>query len=127
MEKKLTPEEREVIDKKQARKLLKKWQKRLRLTDWDIVIRPNAMPDNFVLQSCVGECEFQEVSKTAVIRILRPDGYGDRVMPFNFEKTLVHELLHLKFNLLERSGNEFQDRYVHQLIDELAKAFIESE
>jgi hypothetical protein len=107
------------------KELLKKWQKRLRLTDWVIVLEDNAYPSDFTNQDCAGECEWQETNKTAVIRILNPFCYGERITPFNFEKTLVHELLHIKFCFIENSGNELQDRITHQLIEELAKAFTE--
>ena len=34
------------------------------------------------------------------------------------------ELLHLKFSLLGENENELQNRLVHQLIDDLAKALV---
>lgn len=116
-----------ISEKSKQFNLLKKWQKRLYLTDWVVDFRPNSVPSDFVLQDCVGETEWQEVNKTAIIRIVKPDCYGQRIVPFDFEKTLVHELLHLKFCLLGESGNDLQDRYVHQLIDELARALVASE
>jgi hypothetical protein len=106
----------------EANTLLEKWQKRLLLTDWRIALHANAIPSDFITSNKAGETEWEEVIKSAVIRILDPDCYGERIIPYNFERTLVHELLHLKFCLLDDSGNTFQDRYVHQLIDELARA-----
>lgn len=104
--------------------LLEKWQARLGLSEWTIDLKPESIPDDFTLQNVAGETEWTESNKCAVIRILREDCYGDRIVPFNWEKTLVHELLHLKFCLLGESGNDLQDRYVHQLIDDLARAFV---
>lgn len=104
--------------------LLKKWKLRLGLTEWTIALRPESIPDDFTLQNVDSETELMESNKCAIIRILREDCYGDRIVPFNWEKTLVHELLHLKFCLLGESGNDLQDRYVHQLIDDLARAFV---
>lgn len=106
--------------------LLGYWVERLRLDDWVIDLRDNCSPDEFLNQGNVGECEWQEVNKSAVIRILNPIFYGQRVLPFNYEKTLVHELLHIKFALLDESDNYLQNRIVHQLIDELAKALVEA-
>jgi hypothetical protein len=106
----------------EANVLLEKWQKRLLLTDWVIAIHANAKPGDFIGQNRAGETEWQEVNKAAVIRILNPEDYGERIIPYHFERTLVHELLHLKFCLLGESGNSLQDRYVHQLIDDLARA-----
>lgn len=45
----------------------------------------------------------------------------------DFEKTLVHELLHIKFCFLWGSGNDLQDRITHQLINDLAKSLVEVE
>ena len=106
--------------------LLAKWQARLGLSDWAISLDANAQPQDMTLQNVNGETEYNEVTKSAVIRILSEKYRSVRVRPFNFEKTLLHELLHLKLCLLDESGNDFQDRYVHQLIDDLARAFAET-
>lgn len=107
--------------------MLKKWQKRLGLSDWTIVLKDNALPSEMTLPDVVGESEWTESVKSAVIRILREDCYGNRIRPYDYKETLIHELLHLKFCLLSESGNDLQDRYVHQLIDDLARAFVEAE
>lgn len=107
--------------------LLEKWKSHLGLQDWHIVLNDSVIPSDMTLDNMCGETEWTESNKTAVIRILREDCYGDRIAPFNFEKTLIHELLHLKFSLLGESGNDLQDRYVHQLIDDLARAFVARE
>lgn len=102
--------------------LLEKWKACLGLTDWHIVLKADVIPSDMSLDNVAGETEWTESNKCAVIRILSEKCYGDRIVPFNFEKTLIHELLHLKFCLLGESGNDLQDRYVHQLIDDLARA-----
>lgn len=107
-----------------GKSLLTLWQQRLGLQDWRIDLRDNAIPSDFVLENVAGECEWNEVNKAAVIRIINPICYGDRIIPFDYEKTLVHELLHIKFCLLDNSGNALQDRIVHQLIDEFAVIFV---
>lgn len=106
--------------------LFEEWVSRLWLSDWAIRFYPDAIPTDMVLEDVSGEAEWTESSKTAVVRILREDCYGDRVVPFDFEKTLVHELLHLKFCLIDGSGNDLQDRYIHQMIDDLARAFVDA-
>jgi hypothetical protein len=107
------------------KELLKKWQKKLRLTDWTIKLNDKATYADFTLTDCVGEVSYVEATKTAVIRVLRPDLYGNQIVPFNLEKTLVHELLHLKFSLLDESGNDLQNRIVHQLVEEFANILTE--
>ena len=46
-------------------------------------------------------------------------------MPFSFEKTLVHELLHLKLTFWCQNEDSVSDRLMHQIIDDLARAFTE--
>lgn len=107
-------------------KLLKEWQHRLGLDDWKIVLKEDCSPNDMVLEDVVGETSFEEVNKCAVIRIITEKDYGNRIIPFNFEKTLIHELLHLKFCLLSESGNDLQNRIVHQLIEDMAKALVDA-
>ena len=47
-----------------------------------------------------------------------------RFVPLDLEKTFVHELLHLKMSLIADNVGEFQERYVHQLINDLAVALV---
>ena len=103
------------------KQLLKYWQKILGLQDWIIDLRDNSIPSDFLEQGRAGEVEWQEVNKTAVIRILKSECYGKRIIPFNFEKTLIHELLHIKFYIFSESENELQIRLLHQLIEDFAK------
>lgn len=103
--------------------LLRKWQSKLNLNDWTIVLMDNCSPYEMQDTNNVGECEWQEVNKVAVIRIINPAVYGNRILPFEFEKILIHELLHIKFWALENSGDDLQERIVHQLIEEFARIF----
>lgn len=56
--------------------LLKKWVKRLHLEDWEIILQDNITPEDFTIEGNCGECDWQEVNKIAVIRILNPIYYG---------------------------------------------------
>lgn len=112
--------------KNENKQLLDYWQKNLNLMDWCIVLKDNCSPNDLQLRDVTGETEWEEVNKCAVIRIISEKDYGDRIMPFNFEQTLIHELLHLKFSLLGESGDNLQDRYVHQLIEEMAKSLYQA-
>lgn len=105
-------------------KLLKEWKTRLDLSDWFIEVRDNCPICDFNLENCAGECEWDLVHKCAVIRLMQESEYGNRILPYDKEKTLVHELLHIKFALIDNSGNDIVDRYIHQLIEDLAKAFV---
>ena len=104
--------------------LLQYWKTVLGLQEWRIKLDTNCHSNEMLLQNCAGATEWTEPIKCARITILSPDEYGERIVPFDTEKTLVHELLHLKFALLGESGNDLQDRYVHQLIDDMARALV---
>lgn len=106
--------------------LLKRWQHRLGLDDWHIILREDVSPNDMILQNCSGECEKDEVNKCAIIRIISKKDYGDRILPFDKEKILVHELMHIKFWLIENTDNEMQNRVVHQFIDDIARALVET-
>lgn len=103
---------------------LKEWQTRLGLGDWTIKLTANArrLPDD----SCCGYSDWSETGKCAHIYLLHPDEYGDRIVPYDEEKTLVHELLHLKFSLLDNQKDDLQNRVLHQLIDDISKALVEA-
>lgn len=106
--------------------LLQEWQHRLGLDDWFIDLRTDVSPNDMILKEVEGETEWNEVNKCAVINILNPKDYGTRIIPFDREKTLVHELLHVKFAFLQNNENELQNRLVHQMIEDMAKALIDS-
>lgn len=106
--------------------LLEEWQKRLGLTDWRIKLVDNCEPEDMSLRDVAGSTEWTESVKTARIEIMDPKFYGDRIVPFDYEKTLVHELLHLKFSLISLDTSDLQARVVHQIIDDLARAFVDA-
>ena len=110
------------MDEKQGQALLEKWQGLLELRDWTIALRVGCLPDEMRTPEVEGEADWTECRKTAVIRLLDERCYGERIVPYHPEQTLIHELLHLKFSLLGESGNDLQDRLVHQLIDDMACA-----
>jgi len=109
-----------------AKELLNEWQIRLGLTAWRIKLSINCEPHEMEIQNVCGCTSWKEVTRTAHIYIVDEKYYGDRVAPFNFEEILIHELLHLKTCLLFDTGNELQDRIAHQLIDDLARAFVDA-
>ena len=110
-----------------ALSLMKEWTKRLGLQDWRISLHDNCKPENMSMEDVAGCTVWQECNKTAVIEIIDEQYYGDdRVVGFDWEKTLVHELLHLKTSLISSSVDDLQERVAHQLIDDLARAFVDA-
>lgn len=73
-----------------------------------------------------GHVEYVEPDRLARIEIVSQQDFerGSYTITWDFERVLVHELLHLKFSLLDESGNDLQDRVVHQMIDDLARALV---
>jgi len=114
------------MKKKQAMKLLSEWQERLGLNDWRIKLYYKCKPDEMMLDNAAGCTEWSETVRTARIEIIDPKYYGERIVDFDFEKTLVHELLHLKTCLVSDKVNELQARYMHMMIDDLARAFVDA-
>ena len=62
-----------------------------------------------MVRNTAGCTEWSEAIKTARIEIINPACYGDRIVPFDFEKTLVHELLHLKFSFWCQNEDDIGD------------------
>ena len=107
--------------------LLEKWKRRLGLQDWTIKLCTNCKPEEMTMSGVAGCTEWSEAIKTARIDIIDPEYYGERIVPFNFEKTLIHELLHLKMSFWCQNEDNVEDRVMHQIIDDLARAFVEKD
>lgn len=110
----------------EANKLMKEWQKRLSMQDWRIVLHIDCEPDDMYVEDSSGSVSWQESTKTACINILDPKYYGQRVVPYDFEKTLVHELLHLKFCMMYKRDGSLRERLVHTLIDDISRALVDA-
>ena len=106
--------------------LLNEWQNRLGLQDWAIKLNGCCTPEEVGYDDVVGHTDWTETSKAAKIWILDPKYYGQRIRPFDWEKTLVHELLHLKMCLLATDVPDLQERVAHILIDDLSRAFVDA-
>lgn len=108
--------------------LLTEWQERLGLQDWAICLRYNCKQEDLELEEASGETHWQAAIKTAMIYIVSEKVYGKRMIPFDFEKILVHELLHLKFSIIDIGSKSYEsavlDLAQHRLIDDLARALV---
>jgi len=109
-----------------GKELLKEWTERLGLQEWRIKLLDNCRPDDMVMSDVSGCTDWTECLKTARIEIIDPMFYGERIVPFDYEKTLVHELLHLKTSLVSSEVPDLQERVAHQLIDDLARALVDA-
>lgn len=109
-----------------GKELLAEWVHRLGLQDWRIELVDLCRPDDMDIPNAAGCTVWQESIKCATIQIIDPKFYGDRIVPFDYEKTLVHELLHLKTSLISDNVDSLQERVMHQIIDDLARAFVDA-
>lgn len=107
--------------------LLNEWTKRLGLDDWAIVLQTECLPGEMSIPNSVGCTSWQESTKTAAIQIVDPEKVKGLTRPFDLEEILVHELLHLKTSLLssQEEDETLNDRVLHQLIDDIARAMID--
>ena len=108
-------------------KLLRYWTNLLGLQDWRIVLETDVKPENMELSNADGCISYEEVVKAAKIQIIDKNLREPSLQPFDFEETLVHELLHIKFCLLERGKKwekKLQLRLLHQYVDDLARALV---
>ena len=111
-------------------KLLNEWQERLGLQDWQIILRYNCKrSDMDDPEGSIGETQWETTSKCARIQIISKEEFGtDKMLDYDFEKTLVHELLHCKFGMIDKDLNTYEgivaEQARHQLIDDLAKALV---
>lgn len=103
---------------------LKEWQERLFLTDWIIRIKFDSEIEAFAEVSKVTEVQ------SAIIYI-RPfdEVTSGKNTKYCAEKSLVHELLHLKLDLADFDGNLPIEAVVflytqHQKIEQMAKSLI---
>ena len=108
--------------------LLKEWQERLGLQNWHIELNDNCCPENMAMQEVEGCTTWQETIRCAVIDMLDPAFYPQNAVSrgFDWEKVLVHELLHCKMALVQDVADDLQARYLHQMLDDLARAFVDA-
>lgn len=102
-------------------KLCDYWKKTLGLSDWDIVIKTKRRWD--IGEERQGEVQYSFLGKQALINILDPSDWNNEDFKQDIEKTLVHELLHCKFAILESETGEI-GYYAHQLLNDIAKSFV---
>lgn len=108
-----------------ANELLNEWQERLGLQDWAIILRFNLLEED--MNNNAGETRWENSNKVAEIHIIREEDHNS-IIPFDFERILVHEILHIKFSYFQNEPENYEqqvfDEAQHQLIDDLARALV---
>lgn len=110
---------------KDLNELLKEWQKRLRLQDWEITLKViNDQSEDGQYASCKHCFKY----KSAVIRIYElPDtDQGDRTCNTDYEVTLIHELLHLHAAAFDSEIPKHLDDHIEFMIEAVARALVDA-
>jgi len=115
----------EFKDDTEAQACAEWWQERLFLHDWVIKV---SHANRHEIEGLAGRNEMQIDLMTAKISLCTPDDYlRGLYLKQCSELTLVHELLHCKYNWLKCDGS-YEGRYVdtmdHQLLEQMARSLI---
>lgn len=99
-------------------KLCAYWQKRLRLQDWDVTVKP--VRHHELDQYRHAEISICSERKTAVMSVVN---LADRnaELAITIEESVIHELLHLHFDSFWNKGKSTE---MEQAINLIAKAFV---
>lgn len=116
------------LDDSKVESLFNEWKERLGLQDWTIALRYNCKMEDMELEGA-GETDWNNINKCGTIKIISKEEYGnDRILDYDFERILVHELLHCKFGVIDITDRTYEshvaDELRHQLIDDLARALV---
>ncbi len=113
----------------ELKKLLKEYQKRLRLMDWNITIKWDAELNE---RERYAELDLFYEEKSAKIGILPLDMWGDEwkdckdISRYMIEPCIAHELLHVQFFFVELFEDKVVPLLKEQAVDITAKALVEA-
>ena len=112
-----------------ANALLQKWVSILKLSDWDIRFKWRCDPKRMAIPDSAGCTSYNDVCRQAVIEIADFNLYQPDMKGFepDYERVLVHELMHLKMSILDTGESEIQNKAVHILVDSLALALVNAD
>lgn len=119
----------EFKDNRQLMKCMREWKKILFLDAW--IIKAELLDrEECILggEECVGINHFIIPGHESMISVARPDNdIRGRIVKYCAEKTLVHELLHCKYNWVTETGTQegkYYEGLEHSLIEQMAKSLI---
>ncbi len=111
---------------KQLDGLLRKWQKKLRLQDWELDIL-YVDPVQFSKEGSCGEIRAHVNRKLGVIGIGRPDLMLEKDPDYcnhEIEDTIIHELLHLHLNPFSPFDDDLGMLAVEQAIEAISRVIL---
>lgn len=112
------------MTEEKAKELLNEWVKRLHLEEWAINFQWRVLEKDMTIKESIGCTSANVVSRQASIQMIDPVDYPDSHFDYDYEKTLVHELLHLVFWDMDDTGDELRDKLTHIMVDRMAKALV---
>lgn len=119
-----------IVTQKELERACRAWQARLKVQDWDILprlVRSHEMRS----PTHMGRTDFASQAKTARIKITDPRDYPPDmftpVTPEDWETTLIHELLHVVFEPIERDVAEGENQEHERIIWPLAGLLMSQE
>lgn len=116
----------ERVDEATAFRMFAYWSSVLYLSRWSIKFQWKVKATEMNCKDAFGCATFSKVTRLAVIQIIDQDDVTEPIGEFNYEKTLAHELLHLKMAFLDDSGDDLRDTLTHAMIDDLAVSFVKA-
>lgn len=118
-------------DEAEANEACIKWQSRLRLADWIVKVKIAGHAE--ITQALSGEPAMGCVHpvthrKEALVRLLDPKDWDaeNKTFPQDHEVTLVHELLHLYFDMIYYASPLGERSYEYKLAEEQAVCSLSS-
>lgn len=112
------------MTEEKATALFNEWVKRLHLGEWDIDFQWRVLAKNMNEPDSTGCTSANVVGRQAIIQMVDPVDYPDSPFYYDYEKTLVHELLHLVFWDMDDSGDDLRDKLTHIMVERLARALV---
>lgn len=98
----------------------KYWIPLLGLSDWKIVLKVVHQADMCEEEERQGEVLYSLTGKQAIVKILDPADWNNDDFMQDMEKTLVHELLHLRFDVID-CKDKTSDKLMHQLLNDVSR------
>jgi len=111
------------MTQKKLEQLVRKWQKILRLQDWEIEVKQVGHND-FLEDGRCAQLEASANQKEGTIKILKPDQYrawNDK--PQDIEQDVVHEQAHVYLFAIERYARAGEEEALKVAIENAANIF----
>ena len=106
-------------------KLLAKWQRLLRLQDWNIQVR---FVRGHEIDDCQARIKHNDNYKCAIVKLRDPQDWPPGDWPEDSESDLVHELLHLHMSPFDGSKADTQEAVcLEQAIECITQALVKVE